>query len=778
MQDEKLLKRFLKRKCKVTLAFVTAFLITGSLGYAEKIDKKQENTEIEYIISLKGNLKKAKNKEIDNVKYNFNQDDTTIPGIEIIPPGQEGGPTTTIPGMEIIPPGQEGGPIYKRPASNVITVEGKEQKDDKGFIAKYVTAGDITNSIDGAIISATDVGEAINKHIITNNGSSMQTGMEAINGGKVTNEGKIIVSGLGTGLYTEKGTIINDKLGTIEADMGMMIYGSGKGENNGIINASRVAVEINGTDSSFINNETGVLNGEVVVYENSKFENKGTINTSTIKSYKGAIFTNNGIINGGSRLVLQTDGTDNDNRFWDGKLVNEKGATIKADLIVVGRTDHNGGTINRGTIKGQLQGDIIDEGGNIESSQMNGNLYLTGKSVTSYDKVAVNKNINIEKLDGNVYSNSALYTAKKDGNNVAMIREDFNSLIEDKNVAGYFEDNFKEGTTIKNNLLDEIKNISSKKELEKATNNVLGNSLVPNLKIQTKEMIDFTHNSFQNAIKNSTNKDIRIIAGNDYGYKDTKSSNLTGYEDNMYNIYLGIDKEINNNLRVGTVFSVGKLDSKYDDNSKRKDTFYQAEAFATYKYQDYKLTTSILGGFADGELNRVINVGKIRNKYNSDLKTYYAGTYNTFSRNYDLGNFYIEPNAKLNVLYLNQDDIIEKGNYAIEVEKDDTCSVEAGLGVILGKEFNLKNNKLTLEASANIYHEFAEPYDSFNAKLNTISSDKYEISKYEKEDIYGDIGLKLEVASSNETVTGFIEGKVIIDDETNYESSIGLSYKF
>ena len=36
MQEEKLLKRFLKRRCKVTLAFVTAFLITGSLAMASE----------------------------------------------------------------------------------------------------------------------------------------------------------------------------------------------------------------------------------------------------------------------------------------------------------------------------------------------------------------------------------------------------------------------------------------------------------------------------------------------------------------------------------------------------------------------------------------------------------------------------------------------------------------------------------------------------------------------------------------------------------------------
>lgn len=779
MKDEKILKRFLKKRCKITLALVTSFLITGSVAFAESIN----SNDVEYLLSLKGNFAKFENKKIDNVEFNINSENTpsepnpdkpTNPDKPINPDKPEI-PLTPIEPSEPIP--EE----TVRPETNVITVNGKEQKDDKGFIGIYQTKEDITNSLNGAIISATGVGKATNIHTITNNGNSLQTGMEAVNDGTVINAGKIIIAGNGTGLYAENnGTIMNTEKGDIKANTGMMIYNSGKGENHGIITSDGFAVDMQDITSSstFVNGDKGVLNGDIRITKLSAFENKGTINAKTLEVTNGAILNNYGIIKSTGELSLNTDSKDGDNRFTDGRIINEKGGTIEGTLIKVGRTDKNGGTINRGTIKGNIQGDVIDDGGSVISSSMKGNLYLTGNSVASYDKVAVNEKINIEKLDGEVYSKSALYEVKKEGNKVLMERNDFTDLVSDKNVAEYFENNFKAGDTLKNNLLDEIKNISSKKELEKATNNILGNSLIPNLKVQTKEMITFNHNSIQDVIKKDTEKDLRIIGGTNYGYKDTKPSNLTGYENSMYNVYFGADKEINSNLRAGGVFTVGRLNSDYDDNSEREDTFYQLEAFATYKYQDYKLMTSLVGGYADGELDRAVSVGNIKDKYNSDIKTYYAGTYNTLSKNYDFDNFYVEPNVKLNLLYLNQDDIKENGDYRIKVDKDDTFSVETGLGIAVGKDFELRNMRVNVETSANIYHEFAEPYDSLNAKLDVVSSDSYKISKYEREDLYGDFGVKLEIADLTDTITGFVEGKIIVDDKTNYESSIGITYKF
>lgn len=39
---ESSLKRFLKRKVKITMGFVVAFMITGTIGFAENINKENE----------------------------------------------------------------------------------------------------------------------------------------------------------------------------------------------------------------------------------------------------------------------------------------------------------------------------------------------------------------------------------------------------------------------------------------------------------------------------------------------------------------------------------------------------------------------------------------------------------------------------------------------------------------------------------------------------------------------------------------------------------------
>ncbi len=64
---EKSLKRWLKNKVKVTMALVTVFLITGSIGYGEDyiIDENSENQGIE---GIKLNTQDEEIKDKKNIK--------------------------------------------------------------------------------------------------------------------------------------------------------------------------------------------------------------------------------------------------------------------------------------------------------------------------------------------------------------------------------------------------------------------------------------------------------------------------------------------------------------------------------------------------------------------------------------------------------------------------------------------------------------------------------------------------------------------------------------
>ena len=77
---------------------------------------------------------------------------TTIPGMEIIKPGEPGGPTTTIPGMEIIKPGEPGGPTTK-PTDPDKPIDPKPEPDKPQHSIKYYTK---LNDIYKGIYSSND----------------------------------------------------------------------------------------------------------------------------------------------------------------------------------------------------------------------------------------------------------------------------------------------------------------------------------------------------------------------------------------------------------------------------------------------------------------------------------------------------------------------------------------------------------------------------------------------------------------------------------------------
>ena len=237
MQEEKLLKRFLKRRCKVTLAFVTAFLITGSLAMASEADPlfpKEKDTEIVFFLNGgfgNGELESVKNiGEVQLPGYN----DTIKPPIEWTPiePSEPVEPEKpeTIPGIDIIKPGEPGRPTTKpvepeKPQGNINT-ENKVQENGIVFNIKendnFTNKGNLTYKSDVEMLDKDEDGiyETFNKeaYVIKNNGGIVTNeGTISIEGLKevdMAGKGHIVKIGEGAGVYQQAGSFINK--GTIQ----------------------------------------------------------------------------------------------------------------------------------------------------------------------------------------------------------------------------------------------------------------------------------------------------------------------------------------------------------------------------------------------------------------------------------------------------------------------------------------------------------------------------------------------------------------------------------
>ena len=826
---ESKIKGFLKGKKSYSLGLMVAFFITGGFSYAENIivneDKntienkfisKSEETEV--MIFINGLFAKAKNKEIRNI-FDFKLGDEEIkPPVEppINPPVNPEPPVENTQNISINSTGTTGN------LSALGTIEvGKEliNKGDLSVISDIELTADrkYNKIVTGAFI---DGGKFVNDGNITTSGALTKSNLkgegfgiyqksgETINNGKISiqgtghdldNDGESDIPG-GVGIYAESGTVTNSETGLIEANP------------NNLIPAGIGMVTTSG--ATLINNGTikGMYSSMWAVNPNSTAVNNGLIETerSGLTAGNGGKVINNGIIkawiyeNPENGVVAQPAFAMSA-MSYDGEetiAINSKDGVIYGLVDVTGRAakfinegivngrvkiSELGGIVeNNGTITGvdEAPGEVIvnngkfiqGANGKLDVDKFVGDLFLSGdyaKDNFENNIVLSKDNINIKEHDGDILSNSVMYTVND--SKTELNRKNFNEIISNSNFANYLENNYVDGDILRQELYNNLKLIDSADEFTRATNNIFGNDIYPNIKKQTLEAIRFNRDTLVNNVFNQpTSKELRVIGGADYKNIKADSSNLSGYKEDISSVFLGADKQINAKLRLGTIANIGTLNAKFDmDNAKREDTFGQLNMYSIYKNNDIQLINNLFFGLSSGDLKRDLRFGDVYGSQKGDLDNKWIGLNNILSKDYFVSSFFVKPRVEVNATYLMQDSISENGNYGLDVEKQNVWSVEAGAGIEVGKEFNLNSVKSTIKAFGTYLHELANPYDSMSVKLNNISSDSVKVSKYDKNS-YKDLGIKLELEKNG--LTGYVEYKYLFDSE--YLGTAGMSYKF
>ena len=837
MQEEKLLKRFLKRRCKVTLAFVTAFLITGSLAMASEADPlfpKEKDTEIVFFLNGgfgNGELESVKN--IGEVKlpgYN----DTIKPPIEWTPiePSEPVEPEKpeTIPGIDIIKPGEPGGPTTnpvepEKPQGNINT-ENKVQENGIVFNIKendnFTNKGNLTYKSDVEMLDKDEDGiyETFNKeaYVIKNNGGIViNEGTISIEGLKevdMAGKGHIVKIGEGAGVYQQAGSFINkgtiqlagngydvDNDGYMETVGGVgVLVEDGTAVNESLIkgNPSHILEDVvvipmgigmQAKGGKIENAEKGII--ENMFYGMSVEGNGTAINNGTIHSEETAtgqpvyglyardfssqdiegkfatVITNNekGIVYGNVKAEGPNATIINKGKIF-GDKVETAGGIIKND----------GGTIESTTINVSNGKFVQGANGKLEAEKVNGDIYLAGNYAENNfnDKIAVNGNISIKEHNGEIKSDSIMYDYNS--TDKTLERKEFSELLNNKNIASYLEDNYMDGDLIRQELYNNLKDINTVKEFNRATNNLFGNDIYPALNKQTLEMVRFNRDTLYSQVFNQdTDKDTRIIAGADYKTFDVDSSNLSGYDTDIQSVFIGMDKQMSANNRLGGIINVGKMKSSFEmNNAERDDMFVQANLYNIYQNNGYRLVNNLFIGATDGDLERDLKFGDVYGRQTADIDSTYIGLNNVLTRKFDFNSFYITPKLEANFTQLMNSEIKEDGNYGLEIEKQDVTSIEAGVGIEIGKEFMLTDTlKAGVKLSGTYLAELSDPYEEVNVRLRQINHSEFvKISEYDNED-YKDISLRLEL--SNDSISSYAEYKYMFDDSIG---TLGVSYKF
>ena len=456
---ENSLKRFLKRKVKITLGVVVSFLITGVVAFAaekSEIVVKLEEQQGNYT-TAKGNLE-GLGAEI----FKDKQDITTDKGysIEVKKSGEEGTTKniklTRKDGKTTIDASALRQEVAKISFDDRFISNKVRNNIEKALSGSYtVTASDATRRIaenNGILLhnslgsSAQIAEEGISQ--ITNNGILLNphginlSGAKAINNGAIfaffnNNSGAQLV-----GDNVENAELHNNGL-IISKSSGQNIYGKStngniKGFNKGVILAEKYGQESVNKLSYFYN--YGIIEakygGQYINAEKSILENYGTINITEKE--------NNDKITAGQYISWNSEGYNYGLiKVTDGYAMSGAGAKYNYGVIKVSGNSsifNEGTTVSKGIIIG---GDSSHLG-----NYMDTNAVFNDK----YELQNQNAKIISGKLSGNEF---------KEGENLAVIQNnsaELNGIFNDKTIASVVTDDIQKpvftlgaGETVLNN---------------------------------------------------------------------------------------------------------------------------------------------------------------------------------------------------------------------------------------------------------------------------------------------------------------------------------------
>ena len=449
---ENSLKHFLKKKVKITLGFVVAFIISGTLGFAEDI---AEDHFAEHNKNFKIAEKYLKELGSEISEININNDEQQSFVIE------------------------KEGDHYKFTLENFI-VEGNNLNFSDKILKKEHISIETAGKINGALnlVKNNDaINNIITSNILENNGIAIQSSSGTVqNGEEVVNNGLIVV--WDNGQFATKKAINNGIiLGNRYAQ-----YGRGLLENYGIIMLNADIGQ--GSDGGGTANNYGVLIAkervQAVTSGNGKIYNYGIINgnngqyllgSSSVAYNYGIINSENGIgqlIEHAGQTSLNTGSTLKNYGIIEGKYG-------QAVTYYYNKPTENSTVENNGVIKSTEAGMNITKG----ATGTNNGIIINDK-----DKVFISKNLTqsgggeVEK--GTTINNGIIILSQKDNTNNITLEElglDKNNgiiLNKDYELVGNSQGEITEGVTkIKDG--DEISSNSKKVYLKDGNSEITQN---------------------------------------------------------------------------------------------------------------------------------------------------------------------------------------------------------------------------------------------------------------------------------------------------------------
>ena len=587
-------------------------------------------------------------------------------------------------------------------------------------------------------------------------------GASGVGGVGITNSGSITITS-GTGIYgngTNTGSItINNGDGAVVTDGGMFsnIGDITVGNGNGV----------------YIKDGTGSNTGSITVSGQGfgvKIDSGTFINNGSITYNSGAQghCSEGGSVSGtGSCTDIATQTTSaSSNAIY----VGENGSFINSGVV-----DMIGTVVDFDDMKADEFGSyIIADGGSYKADSFKGNV-VAGSDIVmgGFDDTYVNKDSFVGKNEGiNVTSGSYMFnastTTKDDVTDVELNRKEFEEIIDDKEIANFFETNY--GLQNNEKVFDALKGAGDKSTFDETVEIETGKQFYANLPRENMAVLRGLNEQEQNRILEDG------LSGSYFGmdfYRTGKDAQngLSGYADNVYSPYIGFGEKLNHNWHIGGTLRAAYADAEYDEASSSRDNKILM-AFLPILYQNdgFQFLTMPSIGAGYGTYKRHALSGT----YEADTLDFYYGLYNHAEYSIDMKVAELVAEAELNLQGSSMSKAEEDDGFNLEA--NDSLSMEAGVGLKLRKRIQLaKNRSLMLAIGTKYYHEFLDPYKDLRVGaegspvdfgIEAYDEDKNRL-KTTAEAIYkdGDIAVAAQVSHNAEK-------------ESSIEGGVGVRYNF
>ena len=288
--------------------------------------------------------------------------------------------------------------------------------------------------------------------------------------------------------------------------------------------------------------------------------------------------------------------------------------------------------------------------------------------------------------------------ASLNGSDVVMTMKGFNTTTQNASLAQFLTTNYALGNN--EAFFNKLKSFGNMSVLTDSLNKLTGKDMLSRFNFEDMTMMRELNFDMNEKLFHNEERTFALASSvSPMAFRGDTGSNA------RYSLYNKRDG--NTSIGLGVAFTNVRSDDTHKDNN-RRETAYQLILPMGYKTHGINLMTSPRIGYARGTYDRT---GFDEKTYDGTIEKRVFGLMNEARYPITVGKWKLEPSAEFNILGYQQKGSEGNKEFALNIQNQNTYSVEGGIGLYATREEELdKDSTLKLTAGVVAYHEFADPY--------------------------------------------------------------------